>query len=98
MRSTDETEVNCFQSPSRQDNLSSAALPEKRRLDGIKFVSLGKFGGANQTSILPWPGLVALVRGTEAGSDGGDYTLRVAGVEHLTPRPDRSTSIHDRQD
>ncbi len=70
----------------------------KRRLNGIKFVPVEKFGGANQISILPWPDSrpVSARQQTEAGSHRGDYVLRVAGVEPLAQRSDYSTSIHDR--
>ena len=68
--------------PSRQDSLLRPPS-QKRRLEGIKFVPLKKFGGARQISILPWADVRALV--CEAGSSSGDYTLRVAGVESLAP-------------
>ena len=74
--------------------VSFGRTSRKRRLDGIKFVPLEKFGGASQISIPPWPDSRALVR--EAGRVGRDYALRVAGAEPLAPRSNWSTSIHDR--
>ena len=68
----------------------------KRRLDGIKFVLFEKFGGASQISILLWPDVRALVCEAEAGSDGGEYTLHVAGMEPSAPRPNWSADVHDR--
>ena len=56
--------------------------------------SSSAIGGASQVSILPRPDERALV--CEAGSDGGGYTLCVAGVAPLTPRSNYATSIHDR--
>ena len=60
----------------------------------MKFAPFKKYDRANQISILPWPDSRALV--CEAGSDGGDYTLRVAGVESKATRSNWSTSIHDK--
>ena len=64
----------------------------------MKFVLFEKFGGASQISILLWPEVRAHVCEAEAGSDGGKYTLRVAGVEPLAPRPNWSANVHDRYD